>query len=476
MTDTATPPATRRQPAPAPARTPVWQVVLAFLLLTGVYSAISLIGWRTLQSTSFDLAVFTQIVDDWAQLRIPHVELTGSSVLAAHHFSPALAVFAPVYALFPSPVTLLVQQAVVVAVGVVPLMRHAGRHGRLFAWAVAFAYGLAPGLCSLIGFDVHEVALAVPLLAFAAVALVERRHRAAVLWALALLLVKEDLGLTVAMVGVVVFLRGSRRLGAVTFLGSGLAAAFTMKWVLPHLDSAGYYYTDAFAPHSVGDAWRVLWTDWQAKARTVATLLLPVGFLALLSPVVLLALPTLGWRFLSDRPSFWTTGFQYDAVLVPVVTAALLDAARRLPRRVLTPVALLVVVLTALMVPSYDADDLLHADRWRQPARTAQVVKALEVIPDNARVAASNDLGPRLVSRTTLYFFGDTLRELGPVAPEVDLDRVDWIAYDTAYDTVVPTARQHLDDLLASGRFERVSDPAADRAGIIVARRVASGT
>jgi uncharacterized membrane protein len=453
----------------APARTPAWQVALAWAALVALYCAISLLRYRHLESTSFDLAVFVQIVDDWARLRVPEVELTYDSVLASRHFSPGLVVLAPLYALFPSPVVLLVQQAVLVATGLVPLMRHAGRYGRLFPWAVAFAYGLAPGLVSLVGFDVHEVALAVPLLAFSMTALLEQRHRAAVLWALPLLLVKEDLGLTLAAIGVVVLLRGSRVLGALTTVVGLVATALVLLWVQPVLDRGPYFYGESFAPGSPGEAWQTLRTMWPTKLETVGTLLLPVAFLAVASPLALVAIPTLAWRFVADRQTYAMTGFHYDAVLVPVVVAALLDVVGRFPRRLLVPVAVAMVALTALTVPRFDAGELLRVDRWDAPARTGEVLATLAVIPDGATVAASNDLGPRLVSRTELYFFGDVAAELGPVTDLPDFQEIDWIAYDTAYDSVVPGGREKLDELVASGRYEVV----AEGGGVVVAQRVA---
>jgi uncharacterized membrane protein len=453
-------------------RTRAWQVALAWALLVAVYSAISLLRYRALEATTFDLGVFVQIVADWSRLEVPVVELTQDAVLASHHFSPALVVLAPAYALFPSPVTLLVAQALLVATGVVPLMRHAGRFGRLFPWAVAVSYGLAPGLVSLVGFDFHEVALAVPLLAFSMTALLEGRHRAAVLWALPLLLVKEDLGLTVAAIGVVVFLKGSRRLGAATAVGGLLAVAVTVLWVLPLLDGdPHYYYGQSFAPGGPCEAWATLLRQWPTKVETVGTLLLPVAFLALGSPLALVAVPTLLWRFVVDRQTYAMTGFHYDAVLVPVVVAAMLDVVWRVPRRLLVPLAVALVAMTAVTVPRFDAGELLRPELRHGSQRTTAVVRVLRTVPDGAVVAASNDLGPRLVSRTELRFFGDVDAELGGVIDPPQLEGVDWIAYDTAYDDVVPRARQLLDRLLASGEYEVV----AEGGGVLVARRVSDG-
>ena len=50
------------------------------------------------------------------------------------------------------------------------------------------------------------------------------------------------------------------------------------------------------------------------------------GLLALRSPLLLVAAPTLGWRFLSGDDHYWSTDWHYSAVLMPVVTLALVDA------------------------------------------------------------------------------------------------------------------------------------------------------
>ena len=85
-------------------------------------------------------------------------------------------VLAPFFRLFPTPATLLFFQALFAAVSVFPVVTVAFSlttrgTGRLIGFAYAFSWGLQ----QMINFDFHEIALAVPLLAFSVSALARRR-------------------------------------------------------------------------------------------------------------------------------------------------------------------------------------------------------------------------------------------------------------------------------------------------------------
>ena len=124
--------------------------------------------------------------------------------LLGDHFQPIVALVAPFFRLFPTPVTLLVAQALLTAVSVVPVCRAAQvLLGTGVSRVIGVAYGFSWGLQEMIIFDFHEIAFAVPLLACSLSALVRRRPRAAAAWALPLVFVKEDQGLTVAAIGLV---------------------------------------------------------------------------------------------------------------------------------------------------------------------------------------------------------------------------------------------------------------------------------
>src|ERR1700742_1709461 len=192
---------------------------------------------------SFDLGIFEQVVRSYAHGHLPVSELRGHNYpFFGDHFSPALAVLAPIYRIYPSAVTLLLAQAALLAVAVVPIARLAQRlHGRTAALVIGVCYGLSWGLAQALSYDFHEIALAVPLLAFSACALVEGRAVAAVAWALPLLTVKEDLGVTVAVIGLLVWrLHGRTRLGLVT-AGVGLLGSLVGFLVVRASNPNGQY-------------------------------------------------------------------------------------------------------------------------------------------------------------------------------------------------------------------------------------------
>ena len=452
--------------------TPAWQAGLAFVLLATLYTAVSFQQYNRMDSFIFDLGFFESVVRDYAQGHLPEIPVTDTTT-AALHFSPVLALLAPLVLLVSSPLTLLFAQAVAVAAGVVPLMRAAGTGW--IAWVVAVSYGLAPGFGALIGFDFHEVALAVPLLSLSMAAMLRADHGAAVLWALPLILVKEDLGLTIAALGAVVFLRGSRRWGAFAMVFGVVSFLAILAWVLPALNGDTGGFADKYAPSGPSDALRILADGASNKVRTVLFLLIPTGFLALRSPMLLLvAVPTFGWRFLSDRQTYWDPFYQYDAVLVPIAVAAMIEGARLLHGRVpdfVRGIALAAALLgTLVLVPRQALSQAWDRDFWRVPPDVAAVDRALDKIPTGSRVAASDNLGGRIALRTELYLVGDTVGTGGPPLPPSEFDEVEWVAFDRLFPLAPTQAWTGFAQLLDTGAFEVV----AEAGGVIVAQRIGS--
>jgi len=365
-----------------------------------LYVAVSLIRFGRMEVASYDNAIFEEAIRGYAHGGWPIVPIKGAGFnLLGDHFSPAIALIAPFYRLFPRPETLLMAQVVLIAISVF-VVASVGVRSLGLGWGsvVAVAYGLSFGLQSGVIADFHEVALGVPLLALAGAAFVEQRYRAVVGWSLPLLLVKEDLGLTVAAIGVALVLVGDRRRGIVL---AGIGAAATALVVLVLIpwargDQTGYAYGLG------GDGpFAALADDPGRKALTVLLTLAVGGLVAVVSPWVVVALPTLAWRFAADNPYYWGTDWHYSLLLMPVMALAAVDVMRRVVWTRRVTLAGMGVVTALALVPNpvlgsplarYLNPDTVHTQREQAGQRV------LDLIPPGATVESDIGLINHLVA------------------------------------------------------------------------------
>ncbi len=392
-----------------------------------IYVMVAITQWRSLAAPSWDLAIFTQLAKAYSNAEAPIVPIKGPGFnLLGDHFHPILVLLGPVYALFPSGLTLLVVQALLIALSAGPLTALAVRRlGRWPGVVLGVVYVLSYGIQGAARTQFHEISFALPLLSFGLVALLERRWRAAALWLAPVVFVKEDLGLMVAVLGLVMWWRGARRLGL--GLAAWGAAWFVLATavILPALNPRGQYdYTDNLVlGDALGDPLGTLAEVLTPGEKVVTVLLLVAMAGGLRSPILLAAVPTLAWRFLGDVSFYWTWIWHYDAVLMPLAVAALLDGldrrpmddkatddgapARpaRAPRRGLLAVgvAALTVVLTA---PGLPVAGLVDPETWRASPRAPAAREVIDTIPDGAVVASDIALLAYLVPTTTTLWSG----------------------------------------------------------------------
>lgn len=374
--------------------------------------------WRRYATSSYDLGIFTQAVAAYAAGRPPVASIKGAGFdLLGEHFHPVLALLAPAYALLPSPFTLQVAQVTLVAASAAIVTGVVHRAlGAPSAYAFGAAYALAWGVQQAVACQFHEVAFAAPLVAAAAGGIVLDRPRTVVLAAAPLVFVKEDLGLTVAALALVLALRTRQGWlsGALAAWGIGWTALAMTVLIPARAATGGYRFAADLSPTPWPDLLGALGQP--DKALTLGLLVAASGLVGLRSPLMLACLPTLAWRFVSLNRYHWGPGWHYSLVLAPLAVLAAADAARRLrsappgrrgrTARAWARVAPGLVLGAALgILPGQPLYHLLASDAWTAPrADSAQTVLAL--VPDGAVVASDHALIDRLAVRTQVYFLG----------------------------------------------------------------------
>jgi uncharacterized membrane protein len=440
-----------------------------------VYSTFSLVRHWRVESTGYDLGIFDQAVRAYAELRAPVAPIKGPGfVLLGDHFHPILVLLAPFYRLWPDVRLLLLAQASLVAVSVVPVGRLAVRRlGGPAGAAVTVAYALSWGVQGLVAYDFHEVAFAVPMVAAAMVALAEERWRAAVAWTLPLLAVKEDLGVTVAAVGCYLCLR-RRWVPGTALVAVGLGTMLlVLGVVIPAFNPNGVYpywgrVTDRGGPlHVLLDLPVTLVWPVAKLALPLALAGVVVGA-ALRSPLFLVAVPTLAWRLASDHAPYWSIGpVHYNALLMPIAFVALVDAIPRLAagphpslRGGARAVAPLTLVIALAAIPLLPFRQLVTSGFWYETPRAEAVGNIIRRVPDGARVASSNHLAPQLTDRAHVILFPRF----------TERDPVDWVVVDTSRMSGTPAPPDQQEAALRALPAQRFRE-VAEQHGIVLFRR-----
>jgi uncharacterized membrane protein len=442
------------------------------------FGTLAVLRHRAFESGRFDLGNMVQAV--WSTAHGEPLEVTnlqGEQVSRlASHVDPLLAVFAPLWLVWPSPSLLLVAQAVVVALGAVPVYWLARRHlgSQLAASAFAVAYLLYPPVQWLTVDDFHPVALACPLLLFAFSYLDADRIGPFAVFAVAAALSKEEIGLVVAGMGLWYALsrRRSWAGAAIAVLGSAWSVV-AIAVVIPAAgddgsDFYGRYEEVGGSPlgileRTVTDPWHVLSIAFDERGlEYLLDLVVPLAGLPLLAPAVLLvAVPELAINLLSSTATQTSIHFHYTAGIVPALFAASVLGAARITRRnnaLAAPIGLglcVVGIVASLLqgpVPDRIGD-------YAQSEHDRLADQALDLVPPDSPVSATNSLGAHLSERRRVFSY--------PLARDAE-----W--------TVVDERRPSLGDRLnppeAAARIAALRrDPSwrivFDRDGILVLRR-----
>jgi uncharacterized membrane protein len=356
----------------------------------------------------------------------------GTNRLAAH-VEPILLLVAQAYRIYSSPLTLLVLQSVVIALGAIPafwLARDVLKNS-LAAAVFAFSYLLSPALEIANLSDFHAVAFSSAFLLFAFTFAYRRQYLGFFVFAILAMSTKEQVPLSVMVLsGYIALVQRRPRVGITGFVLAAVWLAVAFGVVIPHFNPAGaspYLSRYDQLGKSPGEIALTLLRDppgvvallsEEAKVHYVQNILSPTLYLALLSPLTLaMAAPDLGINLLSNFTEMYAGRAHYGSVIVPFVTvSAILGAGRvrwvldRWHTRAgdIAAGVIAVAVLVSVLVNFHRQVFLPLTDHLPQvSARAGAVRAAIDLIPPEGAVSASSNLNPHVSQRRQLNLFPD---------------------------------------------------------------------
>ena len=466
----------------------VWGSMAAWI---GVLFVIDRANYVNFREGRFDLGNMVQAV--WSTANGHPLEVTAGPTgeqmtRLGGHVDPFLALLAPLWLAWPSPLVLAYAQVVVVALGALPVFWLGRRHlgSEPAAAVLAIAYLAYPWTATTAVAAIHPVTFAIPLFLLCVWFLDTERLVWFGVCALLAMSTGELMGLPIACLGIWFALARRERVAGALITAAGFAwTLLAIYVVVPHFSGEGsmfYGFYDEVGGSPAGVVKKLLSDPGTVvgalvEGHDIAYLLwlgVPLLFLFVLSPALAaVALPQLLANGLSDFLSMTDPRYHSVAAVIPFLIAATVLGIARVgaPRRGLAAAAVLVssVTLTVFVGPWARAVGAVPFG-GRAPlsaARVAALADAVALVPPGAPVTTSNSTGGHLSARRYVYSV--------PV-----LGRAEWVVIDRREPWVVrpdsPILTKHPEVVRALvRRLER--DPhwttVFDRDGVVVFRKTA---
>ncbi len=402
-------------------------------IMFAVIAVTTCLRYRVFGAPNFDFGLFCNMFHHMRETGLPMATSERNQLLShfAVHISPIYYVLLPFYAVFPSPITLQIGQAAVVASGMIPLYLLTKRFAlsNKTTLAVLFVYAAHPMLTAGCFYDLHENCFLAPLLLWLFWCYESGHYRWLFVPLTLTLLVKEDASVYVAMFAIYLFFcKKDKKRGLVLFLIAAVyfTAAVLLLQAFGQGAMFGRYAGILREAKEAGGILHLLLrdpgyfleqmvtaSDKTAKPLFLLQLLLPFGLLLWKVKIhsrLLLLLPLL-LNLLTEYGYQYNVGFQYNFGVTAFLFYLWMQNIAETPKKrlrnpLLFSVAAVCLLYITAVIPrleAYAKNAIVNYDEHNR------MIAALETVPDDVSVTASTFLIARLARRDVIY--EDTYRK-----------------------------------------------------------------
>ena len=401
----------------------------AFVFYVGT---IGVLRYRTFAAPNFDFGIFVNMFHNMKTTLLPTVSCERDVIMSHFdvHISPIWYLLLPFYALFPTPETLQIGQAVILASGVFPLYLICRKYSlsRPMSLGASFVYVCLPALSSGTFYDIHENCFLTPLLLWMFYFFEIDKPIPMYIFAFLTLTVKEDAAVYVAIFALYAFFARKKRLhgaillvtsviyiyAAVSILEKTGYGAMTSRYsnytdgkeglipiILTCIKNPSYIFTQFAVEGNSGETLA-------SKLLYILQMLAPLGFVPMLTKKIsryILLFPFILINLMPLYPYQYQIGFQYSfgsaAFLIYLFILNVSDMQPNGKKLALSFCAVAsALVVTVSCAPTYKQ----YTDSWIEERQTFESMEEiLNQIDPKASVTASTMLLPHIADRSEIY-------------------------------------------------------------------------
>ncbi|MEK7597180.1 MAG: DUF2079 domain-containing protein [Patescibacteria group bacterium] len=421
-----------------------FEIILGFLiaLYIGYFSFLTILRHNSLNSNYYDLAIMDQTVYNTFRGRI--LELTNPEGInnfkrMAIHNDIVLALLAPFYNIFSGPQTLLVIQAIVIALGALPiyLLSKLFLKSKYLGIIFAFVYLMYPPLQRANLFDFHPVMLATSFLLFMFYFFISKKYWFSIIFFILSIFSKEQIPLTTAVFAFLMAIFAYKENDRKKLFFSSLIFIVSLFWfvtsiwiIIPYFREGQHFALSRYQNFEGGPTGVIkgLLTKPQNyfnlifhidNLKYLFLLLFPVSFFSLAAPIFLsMAIPEFMINFLSTHWQMRGIDNHYTAVIIPFVfISAIFGVKEVMKRKILDAkrISILIIVFTLIIsyykgLLPYSKDSSLRLFLTHKFEIDSVKIWENKLKNENISVSASEKLGSHFSQRKKIFRFSESYK------------------------------------------------------------------
>jgi uncharacterized membrane protein len=375
--------------------------------------------------SAFDIGLYDQGVWLLSRFHAPYVTLMGRNLFGDHTQFSLLAIV-PLYWIHAGADTLLYVQALMMALGAVPVYMLVMRrmNNPAFATVLAISFLLHPALAQTNLENYHPDSFLIPIMGFVLYAAIENKPRMLIVFSVLALLCKEDVVLILLPVLIWFAWRRNLRLGIVLALGSiataGLMTYVVMRsltgvptlnaWRIPYGGVIGFIKETFRKPADVAK-YLIKGDSPNGRPFYVWQMIAPTGLMFLIAPeIAATVILVLIGNVVSTFGYQHQIAYHYSMVILPGLAMGTAYAISRLKKSKWRAVAVTIVGVSSLWSAflwgpfPFSVDNQVPHWSPKDPAVTA-IEQVRKKVPPNAVIATYYSFAPHLTHRERIYMW-----------------------------------------------------------------------
>lgn len=414
-----------------------------------IYSLVSLVNHFLFRTYALDLGLYNHAVYLFSRFTpaIYTLDITGNEMnFFATHWSPIVFLYVPFYYIFGSYTLLLIQVMALLAggIGVYKYSQSKGLDSRISLLIIIFFYSIW-GLFSALAFDFHNTVIAAMCLPWFIYFIERGKKLQSGIFFLLIISAQENMALWMIfiLVALLVPICGQKkhmvRFKLILLIFSVVWFIVLIKMIIPGLlseDVPGQLTRYSHLGASSGEILKNIVSDpintlkllfintsgdpaYSGIKRELHIMMLLSGGLALFfrPRYLIMLLPLYGQKLFSTDYALWGINYHYSIELVPLLALSVTEAILLIKDkrwRFISIIMVTLVTMTATITVTekrqskwYNRTNarFYHPEHYRSPYNRREIMKGLDLVPENSIVSSSSELSPHLAKSAKIFHF-----------------------------------------------------------------------